>query len=129
MNRLRLRAFFRSTDGIGYLLLEPQQGVDERRTIGGKPAPRAGSKTVGGGNPPIGVYPCKGGGPNDYCFIYSSRATNRHWERLLDLAQRRGVSLGMTFLDGTTIRAHPKAAGAEKNDIGVNFKRLPAMPR
>ena len=22
-------------------------------------------KTVGGGNPPIGVYPCKGGGPND----------------------------------------------------------------
>src|SRR6201993_526785 len=28
----------------------------------GKPAPRAGSKTVGGGNPPIGVYPCQGGG-------------------------------------------------------------------
>jgi hypothetical protein len=26
-----------------------------------KAAPRAGSKTVGGGNPLIGVYPCKGG--------------------------------------------------------------------
>jgi transposase len=36
------------------------------------------------------------------------------WERLLGLAQRRGVALGMTFLDGTTIRAHQKAAGAEK---------------
>lgn len=36
------------------------------------------------------------------------------WERLLDLAQQRGVALGMTFLDGTTIRAHPKAAGASK---------------
>ncbi len=36
------------------------------------------------------------------------------WERLLRLAQERGVQLGMTFLDGTSIRAHHKAAGAEK---------------
>ena len=36
------------------------------------------------------------------------------WERLLDLVQRRGVALGMAFLDGTNIRAHQKAAGAEK---------------
>ena len=36
------------------------------------------------------------------------------WERLLDLVQQRGVALGMTFLDGTTIRAHHKAAGAQK---------------
>jgi transposase len=36
------------------------------------------------------------------------------WERLLLLTQERGVQLGMTFLDGTGIRAHHKAAGAEK---------------
>jgi transposase len=36
------------------------------------------------------------------------------WERLLRLAQERGVQLGMTVLDGTSIRAHQKAAGAEK---------------
>jgi transposase len=36
------------------------------------------------------------------------------WERLLDLVQQRGVALGMTFIDGTTIRAHQKAAGAKK---------------
>src|SRR5215211_2511925 len=36
------------------------------------------------------------------------------WERLLLLAQERGVQLGMTFLEGTSIRAHHKAAGAEK---------------
>jgi hypothetical protein len=36
------------------------------------------------------------------------------WERLLDLAQERGVALGMAFLDGTTIRAHQKAAGAAR---------------
>jgi transposase len=36
------------------------------------------------------------------------------WEQLLDLAQARGVELGLTFLDGTNIRAHAKAAGASK---------------
>ena len=36
------------------------------------------------------------------------------WERLLHLAQKRGVALGMCFLDGTSIRAHQKAAGGGK---------------
>jgi transposase len=36
------------------------------------------------------------------------------WERLLEVAQERGVALGMTFLDGTAIRAHQKAAGAAR---------------
>ena len=36
------------------------------------------------------------------------------WERLLLLVQEKGIGLGMAFLDGTTIRAHQKAAGATK---------------
>ena len=40
-------------------------------------------------------------------------------ERLLDLAQHRGVALGMTFLDGTNVRAHQKAAGAKKGGPAV----------
>ena len=36
------------------------------------------------------------------------------WERLLDRVQERGVALGMVFLDGSTVRAHQKAAGAAK---------------
>ena len=36
------------------------------------------------------------------------------WERLLRLAQEAGVQLGMTILDGTSIRAHQKAAGARR---------------
>ena len=36
------------------------------------------------------------------------------WERLLALVQEQGVQLGMTFLDGNSIRAHQKAAGAAK---------------
>ena len=42
------------------------------------------------------------------------------WERLLSLVQERSISLGMTFLDGTSIRAHQKAAGAAKRgDCGT----------
>jgi transposase len=36
------------------------------------------------------------------------------WQRLLELCQERGLSLGLVHLDGTVIRAHHKAAGAEK---------------
>ena len=36
------------------------------------------------------------------------------WEQLLTLAQDCGVQLGMTVLDGTSIRAHQKAAGAAR---------------
>src|SRR3954451_15222760 len=36
------------------------------------------------------------------------------WERLLERVQERGLELGMAFLDGTSIRAHHKAAGAAK---------------
>ena len=54
------------------------------------------------------------------------------WERLLELAQQQGgVKLGMTFLDGTSIRAHQKAAGAaKKGDLqrsGTHVRRLDAL--
>ncbi|GJD97767.1 hypothetical protein OCOJLMKI_5000 [Methylobacterium iners] len=39
------------------------------------------------------------------------------WDRLLAMAQERGVDLGMAILDGTSIRAHAKAAGASKRGI------------
>ena len=53
------------------------------------------------------------------------------WERLLSLVQEHGVQLGMVFLDGTSIRAHHKAAGAaKKGDLqrsGTHVKRLAAL--
>ena len=43
------------------------------------------------------------------------------WERRLLLAQERGVQRGMTFLDGTSIRADQKAAGgARKGALQLN---------
>src|SRR5215207_1927160 len=49
------------------------------------------------------------------------------WERLLLLAQKRGVQRGMTFLDGTSIRAHQKAAGAARKGA-LKLNETPAKP-
>ena len=49
------------------------------------------------------------------------------WERLLRLAQERGVQLGMTFLDGTSIRAHQKAAGAARKGA-LQLSGTPVKP-
>jgi hypothetical protein len=53
------------------------------------------------------------------------------WERLLAMAQTRRAELGMAFLDGTSIRAHQKAAGATKKApvrrSGVQVRRLAAL--
>lgn len=53
------------------------------------------------------------------------------WERLLALVQERGVQLGMAFLDGTSVRAHQKAAGAARKGAlklsQTQVKRLAAL--
>ncbi|MBV9248898.1 MAG: CoA transferase [Acetobacteraceae bacterium] len=57
----------------------------------GKPAQRGGDKVPGVNNAPMGLYPCKPGGPNDYVYIMTSRANPDHWDRLLKLMGREDL--------------------------------------
>ncbi|NJO34011.1 MAG: hypothetical protein HC869_13595 [Rhodospirillales bacterium] len=57
----------------------------------GGPVPRVGDQSVSGGNPPQGIFPCKGGGPNDYIYVYTSRANPEHWKRLLQVIGREDL--------------------------------------
>jgi crotonobetainyl-CoA:carnitine CoA-transferase CaiB-like acyl-CoA transferase len=57
----------------------------------GRAAPRAADTSVTGGNPPMGTYPCKGGGANDYVYVYTSRANPEHWRRLLGVIGREDL--------------------------------------
>jgi formyl-CoA transferase len=57
----------------------------------GKAAPRAGDGSVSGNNPPMGIFACKGGGPNDYVYVYTSRANPEHWRRLLGVIGREDL--------------------------------------
>lgn len=55
-----------------------------RQSITGQGAERFGNRSQLGMTAPSGIYPCRPGGPNDFCFIYTTRAGNHHWERLLE---------------------------------------------
>jgi len=57
----------------------------------GKPVGRGGAKVPGVSNAPLGLYPCKPGGPNDYAYIMTSRANPEHWTRLLKLIGREDL--------------------------------------
>lgn len=59
---------------------------------GGRAAVRTASGGVlYGNNAPTGSFPCLGGGPNDYCYLYSSRASNKHWERICQVIGREDL--------------------------------------
>jgi formyl-CoA transferase len=76
----------------------------------GKAAPRAADTSVTGGNPPVGTFPCKGGGPNDYVYVFTSRANPEHWRRLL------GV-IGREDLIDNPLYATPAARSERKDEV------------
>src|SRR5689334_6240105 len=50
---------------------------------------RSGSdRSPPGGLVPSALYPCKPGGPNDYVYVFTSRANPEHWTRLLKAIRR-----------------------------------------
>jgi formyl-CoA transferase len=55
------------------------------------PCPRTGNQVVLGTTAPSDSYRCRGDGPNDYVYIYSSRAGNAQWERLLKVIGREDL--------------------------------------
>ena len=69
-------------------MLQFIRGAFATQTRTGRAAHRAGSGSVLAKNPPMGIFPCKGGGPNDYVYVYTSRANPEHWRRLLGVIGR-----------------------------------------
>jgi formyl-CoA transferase len=55
-----------------------------------EPVGRGGAK-VPGAPAPCNVYPCKPGGPNDYVYVFTSRANPEHWTRLLKVIGREDL--------------------------------------
>jgi formyl-CoA transferase len=59
--------------------------------MNGKPVERTGNQSSLGAAAPSELYQCKPGGPNDWIMVYSTRAGNWHWQRLLTLMGREDL--------------------------------------
>jgi formyl-CoA transferase len=63
-----------------------------RTQASGKPVLREGTdRSVKGGLVPNALFPCKPGGPNDYVYVFCSRANPEHWQRLLTVMGREDL--------------------------------------
>jgi crotonobetainyl-CoA:carnitine CoA-transferase CaiB-like acyl-CoA transferase len=78
----------------------------------GRAARRNGAKSGGGNNAPSGLYPAKGGGPNDYVYLTTSRANPEHWSRLMKLIGREDLIDDPRFATGNDRVAHEKELDA-----------------
>jgi crotonobetainyl-CoA:carnitine CoA-transferase CaiB-like acyl-CoA transferase len=85
------------------------------------------AKTVGGGNPPIGVYPCKGGGPNDYVYIYTSAANPEHWVRLLKVMGRDDLINDQRFANPAARTQHREEVDQIVSEWTIRHDKHTAM--
>jgi formyl-CoA transferase len=72
-----------------------------------------------GGLVPSALYPCKSGGPNDYVYVFTSRANPEHWTRLLKAIGREDL-LGDARYDTNQARS---ARAAEVDEIIAQWTR------
>jgi crotonobetainyl-CoA:carnitine CoA-transferase CaiB-like acyl-CoA transferase len=72
----------------------------------GQPTPRNGAKGAFGGPPPADIYPCKPGGPNDWCYVFNSHNNPEHWRRLCGVIGRPDLAEDPEFLDRDKRAAH-----------------------
>ncbi len=62
-----------------------------RTQLSGKAQLRGGSSRSSALLAPSALYPCKPGGPNDYVYVFTSRANPEHWTRLLKVIGREDL--------------------------------------
>ncbi|MFM9941743.1 MAG: CoA transferase [Hyphomicrobiaceae bacterium] len=86
-----------------------------RQLLTNKACERNGNSVVLG-NAPCEVFKCAPEGHNDYVFIYTSRATNQHWENLCDVIGRADLKTDPRF-------ATPPQRGNHATEINKHIEK------
>jgi formyl-CoA transferase len=93
------------------------------------PAPRCGNQSIIAGTSPSEVYPCKGGGINDYCYVYTTRASNAHWHKLVEVIGRQDMKDDPRFIDAKARAANFKAVDEAVAAWTVQYDKNEVMRR
>ena len=99
-----------------------------RQLLTNKACERNGNSVVLG-NAPCEVFKCKPGGHNDYVFIYTSRATNAHWERLCEVIGREDLKNDPRFATPPMRGNHAAEINAQIEKWTKNFTKFEAMEK
>ncbi|MCC7182677.1 MAG: CoA transferase, partial [Rhodocyclaceae bacterium] len=96
----------------------------------GKAPLRCGNQSLLGATSPSELYRCAGDGPNDHCFVYTSRAGNHQWFKLLEVIGRQDLQDDARFASPESRFQHREAidamlgAWARQHDKREVMKRL-----
>lgn len=99
-----------------------------RQLLTNKACERNGNSVVLG-NAPCEVFRCAPGGHNDYVFIYTSRATNAHWERLCEVIGRADLAKDARLATPPMRGKHAKEITAEIEKWTMQFTKHEAMQK
>lgn len=99
-----------------------------RQLLTNKACERNGNSVVLG-NAPCEVFRCSPGGHNDYVFIYTSRATNSHWERLCELIGREDMKNDPRFETPPMRGNHADEINREIEKWTMKFTKHEAMEK
>ncbi|MGE0766897.1 MAG: CoA transferase [Hyphomicrobiaceae bacterium] len=99
-----------------------------RQMLTNKACERNGNSVVLG-NAPCEVFRCSPGGHNDYVFIYTSRATNAHWERLCELIGREDMKTDPRFETPPMRGNHADEINGEIEKWTMRFTKHAAMEK
>jgi formyl-CoA transferase len=91
------------------------------------PAKRTANQSIFAGTAPSEVYRCKGDGPNDFCYIYTTRAGSKHWHNLLKLMGREDLMADSRFTTPPSRAQHSDAVDALLTAWTRNFDKHELM--
>jgi len=93
----------------------------------GKPVERTGNQSSLGAAAPSELYRCKPGGPNDWVMVYSTRAGNWHWQRLLKLMAREDLANDPRFATPKLRVKHAQVVDALVGEWCAQRTKIEAM--
>ena len=99
-----------------------------RQLLTDKACERNGNSVVLG-NAPCEVFKCAPEGHNDYVFIYTSRATNAHWERLCEVIGREDMKADPRFKTPPMRGNHAAEINAEIEKWTKKYTKHEAMQK
>ncbi|MBC7704737.1 MAG: CoA transferase [Rhodoferax sp.] len=91
------------------------------------PAKRTANQSIFAGTAPSEVYRCKGDGPNDYCYIYTTRAGSKHWQNLCALMGREDLQVDPRFATPQSRAQHAGAIDAIVSAWTIQYDKREVM--